>query len=92
MIGGRLAWIVVVPAATPVTATVAVVAFAAKVTLEGTVATPILLELRFTLNPPAGAGPDKFKVRVCEAFPLTVTFCGEKLTEPVTSAVWLADA
>ena len=61
--GGALAWIVVVPAATPVTGTVVVVAFPAKVTLDGTVAAPALVELSAIVKPLAGAGADKVKVR-----------------------------
>ena len=44
-------------------AVLTLVALAAKLTLAGTVAAPVLLELRFIVKPPAGAGADKFKVR-----------------------------
>jgi hypothetical protein len=61
---GALAVITAEPPATPVTGTFTVVAFAAKVTVEGTVATPVLLELRLMVKPPAGAcPPDKFNAR-----------------------------
>src|ERR1017187_363767 len=45
------------PIATPVTVTVALVAPAAKFTVAGTVATPVALEFRLTVKPPAGAFP-----------------------------------
>lgn len=57
-----LAVIVTEPAVTPVTGTFTVVAFAAKLTADGTVATAALLELRLALSP-AEAGPDKTSVR-----------------------------
>jgi hypothetical protein len=78
---------VAVPAATPVTATVALVAFAANVTVKGTVATNGLLELRVTVKPPAGAGADKVSVRFWVAVPVIVRLAGEKLiARPTTTA------
>jgi hypothetical protein len=62
-IPGALAVIVAEPAATPVTGTGTLVAPATKFTLPGTVALLGLLELRVTVNPPAGAGADRFSVR-----------------------------
>ena len=90
-LGKKLAWRVVVPGATPVTVTVALVALAAMVTVAGTVATPVLLELRFITTPPAGAGADKFSVRFWVAVPVMVAVAGEKLAVAVTCTVWLAD-
>src|SRR3954453_20732678 len=58
-----LARIVVVPAPNPVTGTVALVAPAANDTVAGTVATPVLSDLRLTVTPTAGAGADKVNVR-----------------------------
>ena len=52
------------PAATPVTVTGTLAAPAAKFTVAGTVVTPVLLEFRLTVKPPADAGVDKFSVRV----------------------------
>src|ERR1017187_377825 len=52
-----LAVIVAEPLATPVTVTVALVAPAAKFTVAGTVATPVALEFKLTVKPPAGAFP-----------------------------------
>ena len=53
-----------VPAATAVTVKVALDVAAATVTVEGTVATPVLLELKLKIMPPAGAFPDSVKVSV----------------------------
>ena len=72
------------PGATPVTATLTLVALAAKFTVAGTVATPVLLELRFMVRPPVGAGADKFKVRFCVAVPVMVRLVGEKLAVAAT--------
>jgi len=68
-----------------VTANVAVVAFAATVTLPGTWAAAVLLLDRVTTAPLAGAGP--FSVRVAvEVFPPT-TEVGFRVTEFNTVAV-----
>jgi len=66
------------------TAKVAVVAFAATVTLEGTVAAAVLLLLSVTTAPPAGAGPVSVTVPVDEVPPITVV--GFRLTELGTAA------
>jgi hypothetical protein len=58
-----LAWITVVPSVNAVTGTFAVVAPGAKVTVAGVVATRVLLELTFTVTPPAGAGELSVNVR-----------------------------
>src|SRR5437870_3835037 len=50
-----LTWIVVEPTAWPVTGTLTEVAPEAKVTVDGAVATPVLLELTLTVRPAAGA-------------------------------------
>ena len=60
------------------------VAFGAKATVEGTLATPGFVELRVTISPAPGAGADKFSVRFCVCAPFTVKLCGEKLTLAVT--------
>jgi hypothetical protein len=54
---GALAVMVAAPGAMPVTCTTALVAPAAKVTADGTVATPFALEARVMVRPPAGAAP-----------------------------------
>ena len=51
------------PGATPVTGTVTLVVPARKVTDAGTVATPVLSEIKLMVCPPAGAGADRFSVR-----------------------------
>jgi hypothetical protein len=80
------------PTVTPVTVTVALVAPAAKLTVAGTVATAVLLELRFTVKPPAGAcPPPRFSVR----FPVVPTvidrLVGVKLMVADTVTVPLPD-
>ena len=82
---------VVVPGATLVTATLTLVALAAKLTVPGSVATPLLLELKFIVKPPAGAGADRFKVRFWVAMPVRVRLVGEKLALAATCTLWLAD-
>ncbi len=59
---GVLAVIVTDPAAIPVTDTLTLPQPVAQVTVAGTVATLVLLELRLTVSPPAGPG-DRFSVR-----------------------------
>jgi hypothetical protein len=59
-----LAVMVAEPTATPVTGTGTLVAPTVKFTLAGTVATAVLLELRLTVKPPAGAATDRFSVRL----------------------------
>jgi len=80
-----LALIVVLPTATPVTGTLTLVAPAANVTVAGTVATAGLLELRFTVRPAAGAGPDSVSVRFCVVGPTMVRLLGEK---PMLAVTW----
>ena len=63
---------------------VAVVAFAATVTLAGTCVAAVLLLDKVTTAPPAGAGPFKLTVPV-EEFPPT-TEVGLRLTEFRTGA------
>jgi len=60
---GVLAVIVAGPTATAVTGTIVVVAPGANDTLAGTVATPVALEVRLIVKPPAGAAPDSVNVR-----------------------------
>lgn len=73
-----LAVMVTDPTATPVTGTGIVITFEAKLTVAGTVATPVLLELRLTVKP-AGTGADRFSVRFCVAVPVMVRDPCEKL-------------
>jgi len=82
--GGAPAVIVVLPAATPATANVAVLEPAANVTVAGTVATPVLLEARLTVTPPVGAAADSVSVRVALAVAATEIVEGVTLTPAVT--------
>jgi hypothetical protein len=83
-----LAWIVVVPGATPVTNTVAVVEPAPMVAvLEPTVATAELADVTLKVMPPAGAGPERVRVRLSVAVPGIERVDGEKLIVPVTCTV-----
>ena len=75
---GELAVMVTDPAATPVTGTDKLVAPVPKLTVEGTVATVVSLEVRLTARP-AGAGADKFSVRFCIVPCETVRLPGQKL-------------
>jgi len=74
---------------TPVTGTVVLVAFAIKLTVAGTVATVVSLELRFIAKPPGGAGTERFNVKFCVAVPTMLSWLGKKLAIPVTCTVWL---
>jgi hypothetical protein len=84
---GVMAMIVAEPCARPVTTTFTLLAPAANVTVGSTVATPVLLELSVAINPPAGASPDRFSVKVCEEPALIVRLGGEKelLPPPVST-------
>src|SRR5262245_21042366 len=66
------------PGATPVTDTVALAVLPGMVTVEGTVATAGLLELKLTTRPPAGAGEERVSVKFCLAFLPRVRLVGEK--------------
>ena len=85
-----LARIVVAPAATPVTGTVTVVALAAIVTVAGTVAVDVDEELMLTVNPPAGAGPDRVRVRFLVSEPFSVMEAGARLMVAVTFTACVA--
>ncbi len=69
-----------VPAATPVTVTVAVFWFCGIDTFCGTVATFVASETSVTVMPPAGADPGaRVSVRLAVPPVPTVTVCDEKL-------------
>ena len=87
--GALLAWIVAVPAPTAVTGTVVVFAPATKLTVAGTVATAVLLELRLMVTPPKGASADSVSVRFCVP-PVKVMLGGVKATVAVTCTDELA--
>ena len=80
----KAARIVVDPAATPVTGTATVVALAAMATVAGTVAAAMDEELRVTVRPPVGAGPDNVRVRFLVSDPFIVNVAGVKLMVAVT--------
>jgi hypothetical protein len=83
---GLLAWITVLPGATPMTETVVVVAPAAIVAvLEPTVATVGTVETMVKFRPPRGAGPDRVNVRVWVAVPEIVSVDGVRLMVAVTA-------
>ena len=67
-----------------VTGTVTLVASAAKLTVGGILITVGSLELRLIVNPPAGAGADKFNARFCDPMPVMVTLWGKKLSVSAT--------
>jgi hypothetical protein len=85
--GVALAWITAVPSDTPVTGTVAVVAPVAKVAVAGTVATPGVSELKFTVNPPDGAEAERLSDTFCVAIPVIVTVGWAKVTVAVPFTV-----
>lgn len=70
---GALAVMVAVPAATPVTATAAVVWLCGIVTDAGTVTIPAGAALTATTKPPAGAGADNVRVRFLVSGPVRLT-------------------
>jgi len=73
------------PNVTPVTGTLTLVAPDANVTVEGTVAIWVFVELRFTVRPDAGAGPERVNVRFCVVGPTMVRLLGEK---PMLAVTW----
>jgi hypothetical protein len=83
----QLAVIVAVPAATPVIGTVTLVAFASIVTVAGTVALAVLLELRVIVRPPAGAGAERSNVVLNTPPALTAVAWVEKLSDAPTLTV-----
>jgi hypothetical protein len=92
---GVLEWAVMDadPTDTPVTGTVTLVPFGGKTTLEGTVATPVLLEVMLTVRPPDGPWPpERLSVRFPVAVTPTVRFDGVKPIVPFTCTSWLAAA
>lgn len=67
------------------------VAPAANVTVAGTVATAVLLELVFTTSPAAGAAADRVRVRFCVLRPVMVAVAGVKETVAFTWAAVVAE-
>src|SRR5664280_2788092 len=91
MFGRLLAWITAEPAATPVTGTLMVVAPWPKATVSGTVATPVLLELRLIVTPPAGAAAERVSVRFCVIAPVMVRLGCVKAMVALTCTAVLPD-
>lgn len=77
---------VAVPAATPVTGTFTVVKPAGIVTLAGAVATPVLLNVRLTTIPPAGAVVDKLRSKFAVPPAGMFTFVAENVSVALTWA------
>jgi hypothetical protein len=75
MNGVALAWMTAVPTATPVTGTLTVVAFAAKLTVAGTVRIVVSLELRWMVVA-VGAAADSVSVRFLVFNPVMLAVAG----------------
>ena len=80
---------VVVPAATLLTGTFAVVALCAIVTVAGVVTTPAVFALTLTNRPPDGAGAERVSVKFCEPGPVRVRVGGESVSFAPTVTDWL---
>jgi hypothetical protein len=59
------------------------------VTVRGIVATVVLLEVKFIVKPPAGAGNDRFNIKAWVVVPTMLTVLGKKLARAVTCTIWL---
>ena len=75
---------VVEPEPAPVTGTATLELFCGIVMVAGTVATPMLSELKFTTVPPAGASAESVKVRFCVALEAKVRVTGVNARVAVT--------
>ncbi len=84
MFGAALAWITAEPRFTPVTVTFALFVPDVKLTVAGTCAMLVSVELRAMVIPAAGAGADKFNVRVAVFGPAMVKLDAVKLMESPT--------
>ena len=92
MLGRLLAWMVAEPGAMAVTGTVTTLEPGEKVTFAGTVTALMLLEVRLTITPPAGAPADSVSVRFCVPVPVMVRLSGLKATVAITCTAELAGA
>jgi hypothetical protein len=84
------------PPPTAVTVTVAAVVPAAIVTVAGTVTAPVLLDVKVSANPPAGAAAERVSWRLPVAPAVSASAAGETLTLSAvctgwTWTAWLAD-
>jgi hypothetical protein len=82
--GRALAWIVALPTPVPLINTVVLVAFGAKLTVGGTVATLASLELKLIVKPPSGAGTERYKVKAWVVVPMIFALPGKKVTRDAT--------
>src|ERR1035441_2577959 len=90
MFGRLLAWMIAEPAAMAVTGTVTTLEPGEKLTVAGTVTALMLLEVRLTITPPAGAPADSVSVRFCVPVPVMVRLSGLKTTVAITCTAELA--
>jgi hypothetical protein len=90
MFGRLLAWMIAEPAAMAVTGTVTTFEPGEKLTVAGTVTALMLLEVRLTITPPAGAPADSVSVRFCVPVPVMVRLSGLKTTVAITCTAELA--
>ena len=74
-----------------VTGTGAVVAPAEKLAVGWTIARLVLVELRLTVRPPAGAFADRVRVKFWDEFSPTVEVEGDKVTVAVPFTGCVAD-
>ena len=88
MFGKELALIIVDPPPTPVTGTFTVVLFALSITVDGTVATPVLLELML-ITRSVESEDDRLRNNCWGTFPVIAKFDGENVRESVDSTTWL---
>ena len=77
------------PGPTGVTGTFTLVMLAMNVAVAGTVATAVLLELKLTVSPPAGAGDDRLRNICCVPLPVMVRVPGEKTIVSAANTVWV---
>ena len=86
--GKALACMIAAPPPMPLTGRLTVVLFARRVTVWGTDATPVLLELTF-ITRSFGSGEDRMRNNCCVAFAASVKLDGEKVMASVDNTFWL---
>lgn len=87
-----LAVMVADPGDPAVTGTVTLLPFEGTVTVAGTEATAGLVEFRFTVRPPTGAGDGRDKVRFWVPAPMIVRLPGDRISAEVLEAITCAVA
>src|SRR5580700_10057754 len=90
MFGNWLALMVTIPGETPVTRMLALVLLAGIMTVAGTVAIAVLLELTLIVRPPGGAASGMVRNRIVILPWVTVPVFGTKLSTSVVCTVVLA--